>query len=377
MGFGHSRPYVTSTLRCNRRDEEGSCERFQFSTTREYCVGFCFQFNSVKNLVSSRRTVAMMSPTNIPQSHQPSLFPQTIQTSQCEPVVQVNGYQVDARTQLVPPDQPAQPHSGSPPVLAQGTSVMAVMQLQVSVPSGAAPGQEVHFTAPDGRRLSAKVPEGVAPGSVLTVQYPINHQPPVTAQATSQLPPVAVSMEDQDAQASSWGWRMYAAGWLCLFCNVWCGFLLWLAAASLYYCKPRSARRNFPRQRGPAAASLITSTTLAVFGMFMLMMGLAVFAQCGEEFQRCPGIAARIQHMQKATNRWSDHMDDEFQRYFQPQRHSSNKSDMPALALGQQEVPSHVWSGFLHKAHEEHFKQPELVTQPLPLVSEHQDLIVD
>jgi len=333
--------------------------------------------------------MATIAPTGIPQNHQPPMFPQTIQTSQCEPVTQVGVYQADARTQLLQPTggdvslnngggcsilyQQGRP--GSPPPVAQGTSVVAVMQLQVSVPSGAAPGQAVQFTAPDGRLMSATVPEGVAPGSVLTVQYPMNNQSPapapavqpatMTAQVAPRLPQVGASVEEQDAQASAWGWRMYAAGLVCLCCQPFCSFILWLVAAGLYFCKPQSARSNFPRQRGPAMASLITGIILTVIAMLMFLVGLAVFAECGDEFKHCPGIAARIRHMEKRT----DHMNNEMDRFFAPRRPSHDKPEWLAFSpLEQQETSKQGLDGFLQKALEKPGRQPEMLAEPLPSV---------
>jgi len=169
-------------------------------------------------------------------------------------------------------------------------------QLQVAVPSGCQAGQSLEFTPPGySQPLSVVMAQQVAPGSVVTVQYPVQQQRPVPVMPnpglpgvspqtlTMQqraLPPVNASLAEEDRRGCYLGWGLYGVGCLCLLLLPILGCVLWVVAASLYYCKPANHRAHLLQTRMAALTALITCVASCCCLIVASVAMAAMLASC-------------------------------------------------------------------------------------------------
>lgn len=217
------------------------------------------------------------------------------------------------------------------PDISMGFAQQAQLkQVQVAVPTGCEPGQQIYCTTSEGDTLTVISPERLQPGAIVTLQYtstspevpapvnlkvagayaqlrtcPVSIAPPILPNSPSffapPIPPLRgsvvrtprlqakgrevrqqpqpTSTEEQlrqrrkmaDEQAARTGVCLYFAGWLFLpACGL--GILFWLKAASQYYCQNRRTRRRFPKQSFPAFLSF--ATMLAVIGVTIAFVAI-------------------------------------------------------------------------------------------------------
>lgn len=228
-------------------------------------------------------------------------------------------------------------------------------QLRVALPSGAAAGQQIAFTTPDGRAMAVTVPQAMSPGSSVRVQYPpvpqetttsTQTQPaqapapgpvaampsqalaqvsmPAAQQQTIQngvitrpvqlngasgseplLPTMEVAMQQQDAAASKNIWVLYIIGWLACLCG--CpGIICWGVGAAMFYCKEPSRRQHFPKERRAARWSLRTSCAwvalVCCIGVLAAIKGAADAAADGDD-----DWLARSEHHHGGHSDWPGH----------------------------------------------------------------------
>ena len=70
----------------------------------------------------------------------------------------------------------------------QGQPQPQVPMMQLQVPAGAQPGQQLSVVAPSGAQVAVVVPTGVVPGQMIQVPVPVS----TTAPATPSAPPKSV-----------------------------------------------------------------------------------------------------------------------------------------------------------------------------------------
>lgn len=200
-------------------------------------------------------------------------------------------------------------HSGHAAQSLPAMNHAALKHVQVMVPEGCVPGQQMTFTTSDGEDLLVTMQEQMLPGSLITLQYngnaplpqmalhptappqvapaPPNERdsatPPLRTngrqvQLTPQPPPTEDALRRRqrqqhrkaDERACWCGQCLYLAGWL-LLPVFGLGLLLWVVAACQYYSKSPSQRKLFPQQSVVACLSLVTLL------MVMVTLGATVF----------------------------------------------------------------------------------------------------